>query len=1176
MSENILLNVLDWNFYDECEDDEDSEEYEEASFVIEAFGKTKDDKSVYLKITDFTPYFFVEIPKTWEDRSVKKFIDYITSKVYGKYKCTLINYDVVKKRKFYGFTAGKKFKFLRLIFSTLEGMNKFKWIFNTKHKIPGLCNYFEEYKPYESNFPSMLRFMHIRDIDACGWIKIDKGKYNKLSRKKFNTDIAIECKFNNIDREETNDISKIKILSYDLECTSEDGNFPQADRKGDAIIQIGSTFSYNGDENCYFKHIITLGSCDDIENAEVECYETEEEVILAWQNLVIKHDPDIITGWNIYGFDNKYIHDRAEFLKIDNKFGRFSRIKNKICNFVDTQLSSSALGDNKIRYYNAFGRIQIDLMKVVMRDYKLDSFKLDKVAENFLQGKVINIKDDELELDSVKDIIVNGYIKLIDSDDELVEDGNKFKILKIKKNKVKLDRVPDCSDSKLVWTMAKDDVSPNDIFRLQKGSSSDRKIIAQYCIQDCALVNKLIARLCVVINSIGMSNVCSVPLSYLFLRGQGIKIHSLVAKECRKMNYLIPVVKKNNDEVSLGYEGATVFTPDIGFYERPISVDDYSSLYPSCMIQKNLSHETLVNNDKYDNLDEYKYYNCEFNNADGSKTKCRFAKKKNGDKGIMPMILDKLLAQRKFVKKLMKNESDSFKKSIYDGLQLAYKVTANSLYGQIGSSVSPIYCKEIAASTTSTGREMLELARDYITNVFPGIIESLYEGYKNKDEASVKKILEEELVETLQNEDYYKEVKGIITKILGKVSCNIDVIYGDTDSIFIDWGMKQGDEYYKGKDVLEFSIDLGKISGDFIKSKLESPQDLEYEKTFYPFCILSKKRYVGNKYEFDVNKFSQNSMGIVLKRRDNAKIVKKIFGGMVDILLNEIDVDKAVNFIKSSISDLLKGKYPLYNFITSKTLKSQYADRTRLAHVCLADRMRERDPGSAPEINERVQYVAIVVNKNEIIKRKEEEFRVKMNKIINDEIKEDKKIRGENIDRMIYYLCKLDNSKKFLEGIDKIKKDLIFSVSQNNTDNIRNRIRSECESLYKGRVLQGDSIEHPDYIKENNLRVDYLFYLTNQIMNPTIQFLELLVKNPNEIFNEAISMENNRREGNQPITNWINVKKNNNTSLVIKKTPSKNLSKYYLGDEEVDFDKLGDLDEKKKSKNNKSKLYLEL
>ena len=142
---------------------------------------------------------------------------------------------------------------------------------------------------------------------------------------------------------------------------------------------------------------------------------------------------------------------------------------------------------------------------------------------------------------------------------------------------------------------------------------------------------------------------------------------------------------------------------------------------------------------------------------------------------------------------------------------------------------------------------------------------------------------------------------------------------------------------------------------------------------------------------------------------------------------------------------------------------------------------------------------------------------------------------------------------------------------------IKGKLKSECEDLYKARVLQGDSIEHPDYIKENNLQVDYLFYLTNQIMNPTIQFLELLVKNPNDIFNEAISIENKKREGIQPITNWVNMKGSSNTNLVIKKTPSKNLAKYYLGDEEVDFDKLGELDEKKKkSKNNKSKLYLEL
>ena len=208
-------------------------------------------------------------------------------------------------------------------------------------------------------------------------------------------------------------------------------------------------------------------------------------------------------------------------------------------------------------------------------------------------------------------------------------------------------------------------------------------------------------------------------------------------------------------------------------------------------------------------------------------------------------------------------------------------------------------------------------------------------------------------------------------------------------------------------------------------------------------------------------------MGIVLKRRDNAKIVKKVVGGMVDILLNEVDVDKAVNFVKTSIVDLLKGKFPLYYFVTSKTLKANYADRTRIAHVCLADRMKARDEGSAPQINERVPYVAIVVNERK-------------------------------------------------------------------------------------NMLQGDRIEHPDYIIENNLRVDYLFYLTNQIMKPTIQFLELLVDDPEGMFKEAIQIETNRRKGNVTIDNFFKVtKKNNKLENLVIKNKVKNVAKYYVNDDEI-------------------------
>jgi len=217
-------------------------------------------------------------------------------------------------------------------------------------------------------------------------------------------------------------------------------------------------------------------------------------------------------------------------------------------------------------------------------------------------------------------------------------------------------------------------------------------------------------------------------------------------------------------------------------------------------------------------------------------------------------------------------------------------------------------------------------------------------------------------------------------------------------------------------------------------------------------------------------------MGIVLKRRDNARIVKKVVGGMVDILLNEVNVDKAVDFVKSSIVNLLKGKYPLYNFVTSKTLKANYKDRTRIAHVCLAVRMKERDPGSAPQINERIPYAYIVVPPK------------------------------------------------------------------------------------KG-LLQGDRIEHPEYILENNLQVDYLFYLTNQIKNPTVQFLELLVDDPDSMFNEAIQIENNKRAGNVSIARFFNVKKGKKkelSELVIKrKTKSKVMAKYYLNDDSPDMEKLG-------------------
>jgi DNA polymerase elongation subunit (family B) len=200
--------------------------------------------------------------------------------------------------------------------------------------------------------------------------------------------------------------------------------------------------------------------------------------------------------------------------------------------------------------------------------------------------------------------------------------------------------------------LVKDDLNAKEMFKLQKCTSKDRKTIAEYCIQDCVLVIKLLAKLEVITNKMSMANVCHVPFYYLLIRGQGIKSLSLVSKKCRSKHFLIPVLDKNIiDENKDKYEGAIVFEPKLGFYQTYIPVLDYNSLYPSSIISENISHETIVIDPEYDNLPDYIYKDVTYTNPTDEKiVTCRYAKHK--DKfGIIPEILQELLSERKATKK---------------------------------------------------------------------------------------------------------------------------------------------------------------------------------------------------------------------------------------------------------------------------------------------------------------------------------------------------------------------------------------------------------------------------------------------------------------------------------------------------------------------------------------------
>ena len=166
-----------------------------------------------------------------------------------------------------------------------------------------------------------------------------------------------------------------------------------------------------------------------------------------------------------------------------------------------------------------------------------------------------------------------------------------------------------------------------------------------------------------------------------------------------------------------------------------------------------------------------------------------------------------------------------------------------------------------------------------------------------------------------------------------------------------------------GKEALALTIELAKEAGKTATQFLKAPHDLEYEKTFMPFALLSKKRYVGMLYESDIESCVRKSMGIVLKRRDNAPIVKDIYGGIIEILMEEKNISAAAAFLEKNLEALVTGRVPVEKLIITKALRGHYKNPKQIAHRVLADRIAERNPGNKPRVGDRIAYVYIKCKK---------------------------------------------------------------------------------------------------------------------------------------------------------------------------------------------------------------------
>ena len=750
--------------------------------------------------------------------------------------------------------------------------------------------------------------------------------------------------------------------------------------EGDKVTFIGSTFTRFGEDKSYLNHSIVLDTCDKINNAEIESYKTEREVLLAWTKLIQRENPDIIIGYNIFGFDYIFMFERAKETNCALDFLKMSRNRDELCGNMDYETNEVTIeessiviasGQHDLHYIKMAGRLQIDLYNYFRRSVNLEQYKLDYVSGYFIGdgvNKVEPIVYDDNDNDSdnyntrihsknLDGLRENDFVcfEEIEHTTDKYNDGEKFEVMELNRTDkyfVIKGNVSFRENKHIRWCMAKDDVTPQDIFRLTAQGPFERAIVAKYCIQDCNLVYELLKKIDIITEFVEMAKLCSVPINFLVMRGQGIKLTSFIAKKCREKNTLMPVIEKAEGED--GYEGAIVLEPKSNLYlDDPVACVDYSSLYPSSMISENLCHSSKVwtkeydldgnliretGDSAYDNLEEYEYVDVTYDTfkyvrktpkAAATKVKtgtkqCRFAQYPYGDKAIMPAVLSELLAARKATKKLKAKETNAFMANVYDKRQLSIKLTANSLYGQTGAKTSTFYEPDVAASTTATGRKLLTYA---------------------------KRVIEEVYGDTEMESKVYG----------GKVKSNAKYIYGDTDSVFFCFYFTELDgTLIKGQLALEMTIELAQEVGEVATKFLKKPHDLEYEKTFLPFCLLSKKRYVGILHEFDPKKGKRKSMGIVLKRRDNAPIVKDVYGGIIDILMKDKNIEMAIQYLQECLQNIVDEQYGMEKLIITKSLRSTYKNPDQIAHKVLADRIAKRDPGNKPKSGDRIPYVYIV------------------------------------------------------------------------------------------------------------------------------------------------------------------------------------------------------------------------
>ena len=853
---------------------------------IRIYGISPVNRNICLRVENFKPYAYIQLPDKSDDtaRAVIDHLQRLASPpviVDVLKKHHLYNFENKRNRAPFMFAAFKSKKHIQdMVLQLKQGLNI---LGETMHL-----------KVHETPASPILQMTSLRDIPMSGWIDFSRHCPEQVPEDEKMTvcDAEYVIKWKNLSRSERTDQVVPKCMAFDMEVNSDFMNQMPSDRPGDCIFQISCVITEKDQPR---RKILLSLKAKDMELAksellagvEVRVFDDEKDLLADFMDLIAAERPNALTGFNIFGFDIEYAMKRAVRFFLGEDFKLIGFNKHTPARIEEVKWSSSAYKNQVFKFINWEGILLLDLLPIIRRDYKLDTYTLKNVTATFLNNNTkdpVTYKDIFAACKTREKMDVVGKYCVQDSDlcielmnhlhtwvalSEMAKVCNvSMFTLYTQGQQIKLysQVYKYCLKENIVVDSDGYEAKSNERYRgahvIEPTPGFYERVVP---VDFCSLYPSLIIAYNICYSTIADETTPDDQCNIFDWEDhvgcehdpKEIKISALTEK-INKIGKELSALRTKRDEI----KAATV--------PKGTTVKDAKAKIQLKIDEKVASQKPF--REQRQELKKTKLADRE--DEDGNKISgvvCanrhyRFLKPEV-KKGVIPTIIQNLLDSRKHVKRLMKECEDESQKIVYDKEQLAYKVSANSMYGAMGVKRGYLPFMPGAMCVTYAGRTALEKTAELIKSQFKG-----------------------------------------------------NLIYGDTDSNYVTFPhIKSVAETW------DYAIEVAEGVTNWVengKRVFPHPIKLEFENTIYErFLILSKKRYMFQEIDRDGNLDKKvGKKGVILARRDNSQVVRSVYEQVTAMIFDGKTQEDLYQHVDNYVMDIHDNKLDYKDYVITKSV----------------------------------------------------------------------------------------------------------------------------------------------------------------------------------------------------------------------------------------------------------------